>query len=175
VTELAAWCAQAGSAFRVAEALTDADGWISSSRVRSAILAGQVAVARALLGRPFRSTGVVGYGAQRGRTIGFPTANIEQVATLLPAEGVYAGRAWVAGNPWAAAVNLGPNPTFAEERRKLEVHLIGFTGDLYGQTLTLEWLERLRGTQPFASVADLSAQLRLDVVAAAALVAGLNQ
>ena len=99
-------------------------------------------------------------GQRRGQKLGFPTANLDQVPTLIPADGVYAVRALVDDKAWPAAANIGPNPTFAEQARKLEVHLIGFTGDLYGQTtLRLDLVQRLRDTRPFGSAAELVAQL----------------
>src|SRR5204863_6684191 len=105
---------------------------VSSSRVRAAIEAGDVSGAGELLGRPYRLRGVVGTGAKRGRTLGFPTANLEQIETLIPGDGVYAARAVLEdGAAWPAAVNIGPNPTFGEQARKVEAHLIGFAGDLY--------------------------------------------
>ena len=105
-------------------------------------------------------------GARRGRTIGFPTANLGGVATLSPLEGVYAGRAVVGGVTYPAAANLGPAPTFAVAERKLEVHLIDFAGDLYGRRVRFEFAARLRGVRPFAGVADLAAQLQSDIAEA---------
>lgn len=143
---------------------------VSSSRVRTALERGDVADAAALCGRPYRLSGTVGAGAQRGRTLGFPTANLEHIETLVPGDGVYAVRAWVAGRPWPGAANIGPNPTFAEQARKVEVHLIGFNGDLYGQALPVDFVARLRDTRPFAGVDELTKQLHLDVAAAQRLV-----
>lgn len=136
---------------------------ISSSRIRQAVNQGDLRTAAVLLGRPYRSTGIVEPGLQRGRTIGFPTANVGMITTLLPAEGVYAARAVVGSGSFRAAVNLGPNPTFGESSRKCEVHLLDFQGDLYGQSLTIHWDERLRETRKFASVDELTNQLRQDV------------
>jgi len=102
-------------------------------------------------------------GMRRGRTLGYPTANLGQTRTLVPAEGVYAVRVAGAAGSWPGALNIGPNPTFGEQARKIEVHLIGFEGDLYGQTLGVDFLERLRGTRPFPAVEELLEQLRADV------------
>lgn len=143
----------------------DTGEMISSTRVRSLIVAGEIEQANALLTQPFRSTGIVVGGAQRGRTIGFPTANLDHIVTLIPAEGVYAASAIHAGQRYAAAVNVGPNPTFGEMARKIEVHLLDFAGDLYGHELSVEWHTRLRLTRPFASVGELVAQLQTDVAA----------
>jgi riboflavin kinase/FMN adenylyltransferase len=139
---------------------------VSSSRVRSALVRGDVAEATRLLGRPYRLRGTVGTGQRRGQTIGFPTANLEGVETVLPGDGVYAVRVRLQGRAWPGAANLGPNPTFAEQARKLEVHVIGFHGDVYGQPLAIDFVERLRDTRPFRGVEELVAQLRQDVEAA---------
>jgi riboflavin kinase/FMN adenylyltransferase len=141
---------------------------VSSSRIRGELTAGNVRQAAQLLGRPYRISGVVSTGAGRGRTIGFPTANLEQVTTEIPGDGVYAVRARdPAGQPWPGAANIGPNPTFAEQQRKVEVHLIGFSGDLYGQPLTVDFLERLRDTRAFpGGAAELVEQLHRDVARA---------
>ena len=96
-----------------------------------------------LLARPYRIAGTVVAGAKRGRTIGFPTANLDNVPTVLPGNGVYAVRAAVDGKMWPAAANVGPNPTFGEDARKVEVHLIGFSGDLYGKPMAVEFIARL--------------------------------
>jgi riboflavin kinase/FMN adenylyltransferase len=160
---LRAWCASDGLAFREVAPFRWNGVPVSSSQVRTALQEGDVAKATDLLNRPYRVAGSVGTGARRGRTIGFPTANLENVETLVPAEGVYAVRGSVGDTTYAAAANIGPNPTFGEDARKIEVHLIGFTGDLYGKTLVVDFLARLRPTQRFASVDELVAQLRRDV------------
>ena len=116
-----------------------------------------------MLTRPYRLRGMVTHGAGRGDKIGFPTANLAAVDTLLPGVGVYAGLALHDGAAWPAAINVGPNPTFGEQALKLEVHLIDFSGTLYGQPLEVDFLGRLRDIQPFANVAELQAQLRRDV------------
>ena len=138
---------------------------ISSSAIRDAIRRGDLVTATAMLGRPYHLTGTVVPGASRGRTLGFPTANLDEIRTMLPPEGVYGGRCEVDGRKYAAAVNLGPNPTFGELARKVEVHLLDFTGDLYGQTLSLDWLTRVRATQKFHSVTELREQLARDIAA----------
>ncbi len=136
---------------------------VSSSRVRSALLRGEVGEAAECLGRPYSLSGTVATGRRRGATLGFPTANLERVETLIPGNGVYAVRGEVGGAVWPAAANVGPNPTFGEDARKVEVHLIGFVGNLYGQELSVDFLRRLRDTRPFGSVEELVAQLRDDV------------
>ena len=136
---------------------------VSSSRVRRLIAAGQVDEARRLLTRPYRIRGVVRHGAARGARIGFPTANVDGVDTLLPGPGVYAGRAVVDGAEHAAAINVGPNPTFGEAAMKIEAHLLDFRGNLYGTLVELDFVSRLRDVRPFASVDELKAQLQRDL------------
>jgi riboflavin kinase/FMN adenylyltransferase len=138
---------------------------VSSSRVRAALMAGDVTTAGNLLGRPYSIRGVVVEGAKRGRTIGFPTANVGKVATLVPKDGVYAVAARVRGVRYAGAANVGPNPTFGEHAQKIEVHLLDFSGDLYGAELRVEFVRRLRDTRPFAGVGELVEQLHRDVEA----------
>jgi riboflavin kinase/FMN adenylyltransferase len=136
---------------------------VSSSRVRAELLAGQVESVAQLLGRAYRITGTVSVGQRRGATLGFPTANLHDVPTLLPGDGVYHVRVELNGANWHGAANVGPNPTFSENARKVEVHLIGFQGDLYGKTLAVEFIAKLRDTKKFSSVDELVAQIRADV------------
>jgi riboflavin kinase/FMN adenylyltransferase len=167
VHTLAALCAGAGVGLSVVEAVGLLGGEVSSSRIRACLQAGDVAGARELLGRDYRIHGTVVTGARRGRTIGFPTANLGSVPTVVPGEGVYAVRAFPpGGEAWPAAANVGPAPTFGEQERRIEVHLIGFTGDLYGRELGVEFVARLRDTRPFSGVAELVAQLHRDVAQA---------
>lgn len=160
---LRALCTASGLAFTEVPQLTLHDEPVSSSRVRSALLVGDVARAAELLNRDYSITGTVVTGAKRGRTIGFPTANLGGVPTVLPGNSVYAVRARVAGREWPAAANIGPNPTFGENAQKVEIHLIGFTGDVYGQEMTVEFVMRLRDTRPFSGVDELVEQLKKDV------------
>jgi riboflavin kinase/FMN adenylyltransferase len=143
---------------------------LSSSAIRAALLAGDVTRAAHQLGRPYRLRGIVTTGAQRGRTLGFPTANLTAIPTLIPRDGVYAVRGIVAGKAWPGAANVGPNPTFGEGARKVEIHLLDFSGDLYGSSLPVEFIARLRDTRPFASVQELLAQLQQDIAQARTLV-----
>jgi riboflavin kinase/FMN adenylyltransferase len=140
---------------------------VSSSRIRDLLHQGDVVTARLLLGRPYALTGQVVVGQKRGRMLGFPTANLASVLTVIPAEGVYAGRAEVGGQSVPAAIHVGTNPTFGDAERKIEVHLIGFAGELYGRQLSVHFLRRLRPTRRFASADGLVAQLRQDVSQAA--------
>jgi riboflavin kinase/FMN adenylyltransferase len=163
-------CERAGVEFREVPAYQEGGQPVSSSRVREAIATGDIAVAKNLLGRPYRLTGRVGTGAKRGRTIGFPTANLENVETILPAVGVYAVCVTTAAGVFAGAANIGPNPTFGDDACKIEVHLADFSGDLYGEQLLVDFVAGLRGTIRFPNVDALVAQMRQDVAAARALV-----
>ncbi|RYZ34494.1 MAG: bifunctional riboflavin kinase/FAD synthetase [Myxococcaceae bacterium] len=147
----------------------------SSSRIREYILEGRVGAARRLLGRPFDLDGTVVAGAGRGRTIGFPTANVDTQNELRPAPGVYAIRARLhseADGPWRpGAANIGVKPTFGGTEVTIEAHLLDFTGDLYGKELRVQFLERLRPEQRFGSAAELVGQIKRDVEAARTVVA----
>lgn len=141
---------------------------VSSSRIRKLLATGHVAEANALLGRPYTLTGTVVTGDQRGRLLGFPTANLAaDDSKLLPAYGVYAGQAfWREGDQAfqePCVVNLGMRPTFDPPQLRIEAHLIGWSGDLYGKLLTVSLQHRLRPEMAFKSVDDLVAQIRQDV------------
>lgn len=142
----------------------------SSTKIREFVLEGRVEGAQMLLGRPFEVTGRVEKGAQRGRTLGFPTANLVCQGDLLPKPGVYA--AWVQGVAGdgvkdlrcAAAVNVGHNPTFTPDGKvQVEAHLIDFVGNLYDTTLRVHFATRLRDEKRFDNVDALVAQMRQDV------------
>ncbi len=161
---LGKWCRESGVDLREMDLMQSGQGIVSSTRVRELINSGQMRTANELLLEPYRMSGHVVTGAQRGRTIGFPTANLDAIDVLLPALGVYAGRVWnISDQPWPAAIHIGPNPTFADDLPKVEVHLPGWTGSLYGQRLQVEVLEEVRGVQKFSSVEALIAQLTRDV------------
>jgi riboflavin kinase/FMN adenylyltransferase len=193
VDVLKSLCQQDSTHLKIVSRFQSTDGRpISSSRVRAAIDSGNVREAVELLGRPYRLRGQVAVGQRRGHKLGFPTANLEQLTTLVPCDGVYAVRAEVDGASWPGAANIGPNPTFGEHARKVEVHLIGFpgrnvgdaasvaaatqaaspTGDLYGRELAVDFLERLRDTRPFPGVDALMEQLRKDVAEAQRIAGG---
>lgn len=156
-------CQAKGLALEVVQPVATDGDLVSSSRVRESIKQGDVATARQLLTRPYRLRGLVTHGAQRGAKIGFPTANLAGIDTLVPPVGVYAGRSFTQQGIWPAAINIGPNPTFGEGAFKFEAHLPGFSGSLYGQPLEVEFLARVRETRPFDSVAALTQQLAADV------------
>jgi len=143
---------------------------VSSSRVRDALVRGEVRAARALLGRPYFVDALVVRGDGRGRTIGVPTANLAPENEVLPAPGVYAGRCRLPGGEVRGAViNLGHRPTFGGGRLALEAHLIGFAGDVYGDLVRLSFHERLRDERRFPGKEALVAQVDEDVARARAL------
>lgn len=140
---------------------------ISSSRIRRLIgQAGDVSTAATMLTAPYRLRGIVTHGAGRGAKIGFPTANLEGIDTLLPADGVYAGIGYSADEHWPAAINVGSNPTFGEDVRKVECHLIGCDDSIYGKPLEVDFLQRLREVRSFDSAEDLIKQVENDVESA---------
>jgi riboflavin kinase/FMN adenylyltransferase len=118
------------------------------------------------LGRPYAIAGRVTTGAGRGRTLGFPTANIAPDRPLLVARGVYRGGVTVDAGRHAAVVNVGVRPTFGEDTLAVEAHLLDFAGDLYGREVRLDFLDRLRDEMRFPSVEELKAQVSRDIAAA---------
>jgi riboflavin kinase/FMN adenylyltransferase len=159
--------AGAGIGLDVVEPLIVEGDYVSSSRIRRLLGQGRVDAARSLLTQPYRIRGMVVHGAGRGAKLGFGTANIDAIDTLLPAPGVYAGRGFVDNTRWPAAINMGSNPTFAEAAAKVEVHLIGWSGTpLYGQALEVDFLSPLRNIQRFGGPDELKAQLQKDIAAA---------
>jgi riboflavin kinase/FMN adenylyltransferase len=154
----------------VVEAVLDGGHAISSTLIRTAIAHGNLAAAGRWLGRPYTIRGVVERGAGRGRTIGIPTANLAapDPRKLLPPDGVYAVRVTWRQQRFGGMMNQGSRPTFGLEARVLEVHLFDFAGDLYGETVTIEWVRRLRDVQAFPSRDALVAQLGKDREAARA-------
>ncbi len=232
VQVLAELCRASGVRLEVIPPLVIDDELVSSSRVRRLIAAGRVDEASRLLTHPYRIRGLVVHGSRRGARLGFPTANLDGIDTLLPGTGVYAAVAYApsareaqagasppgaaprseaagsgarqsdpaehaaprsepaappagpacaawpaaaaapastaasAATAWPAAVHIGPNPTFGEAALKVEVHLIGFEGTLYGEPLEVDFLGRVRDTRPFDRVDDLRQQLARDVAQA---------
>ena len=147
-----------------AEVAGDADGPFSSTRVRDAIAAGEVERAAAVLGRPHSLSGIVEHGDARGRTIGFPTANLGGVAEMLPAYGVYAVRVarGTSASTLGGVMNVGLRPTVGGSALRVEVNLFDFDEDLYGETLRIDLVRRLRGEQKFGSFEELRAQIAKD-------------
>lgn len=150
------------------------DEIVSSSMIRRHLAAGEVEKVAEELTRPFTLTGSVERGASRGKGLGFPTANLKIPARmLLPAIGVYAGWTVIGDVRYAVATNVGVNPTFGDRTEPIvEVHIIDFEGDLYGQTLEVAFTHRLRNEMRFDSVDDLVTQMKSDVERARALARG---
>lgn len=169
---LQALCDASGRSLEIVPPVIMGGRMISSSEIRAEIASGHIAGAVEMLGHPYRLRGVVATGAARGRAIGFPTANLEGITTLLPPDGVYGGTCVVGATVYPAAINLGPNPTFGELARKFEVHLLDFTGDLYGQSLDVDLLARIRDVMRFESGDALRQQLKQDLNAVRALAKG---
>lgn len=139
---------------------------VHSSAVRAALREGRVDVARAMLGRLYRVSGVVGSGAGRGAGLGFPTANLHQIVQMLPQEAVYAAVAQLEdGSLHLSAVNVGPQPTFGDTHARVEAHVLDWHNGLPGRRMGLYFLQRLRGQTRFANVQELSAQIARDVAA----------
>jgi riboflavin kinase/FMN adenylyltransferase len=138
---------------------------ISSSRIRAAVQRHDLADARACLGRPYSVRGVVVRGDGRGRRLGFPTANLRvgERDKLIPPEGIYAVRAQLRSGTFAGALHLGPRPTFEGSLPTIELHLLDFEGDIYGEELRVDFVRYLREIRPFATVAALVDQMREDV------------
>jgi riboflavin kinase/FMN adenylyltransferase len=137
---------------------------VSSSRVRRSLENGNVADVAGCLGRPYCVSGTVVKADQRGRTIGFPTANLKEWdEQLLPANGVYGGYAWVGTQRYLAATNVGVRPTVNGSNVTVESHLLDFDGDLYGREIRVEFVHRIRAEKKFASLEALQDQIRADV------------
>jgi len=136
---------------------------VSSSAIRDALRDGDVDLAAALLGRPYSVTGTVQRGAGRGRTLGFPTANLRPDRPLALAGGVYAARARWDDRRADAVVNIGYRPTFEESQYWIEAYLFDFSGDLYDRTLRLDFLGRIRAEMKFSGVEALKAQVQADM------------
>lgn len=137
---------------------------VSSTKIRHALLQGDLTTANAMLGVPYSLEGTVMHGRHVGSGIGFPTANIkpDDPLKLLPMPGVYAVRAYVDGCSYMAMANLGSQPTFNQQQQVLEVHVIDFEGDLYGRSVRVEFIKRIRDIKTFDSTESLVSQLAHD-------------
>lgn len=163
VEHLEKWCNDMKVPLDIVDDIYQDGTKISSSVIRQALKQGNIPVANQALARTYSLYGTIVHGDHRGSKIGFPTGNLANIQTLIPRDGVYACLAQCEGNAWPAAVNIGPNPTFGVMHRKVEAHLLGFQGDLYGKTITLQFIVHLRDTQPFASLQALQSQLQRDI------------
>lgn len=149
------------------EFVPDGDAPISSRRIRDEIQLGQVESARRLLGRPFVYSSRVIHGERRGRSIGFPTANLLLNAQVLPKTGVYAGRVAVHGKTFGCVTNIGTRPTFDGKKVSVETHLLDYAGpEVYGARLEVEFWFRIRDERKFASPEELRTQIAADVTEA---------
>lgn len=138
---------------------------VSSTTVRRALDAGDVALAESLLGHRYMLSGVVVHGAGIGRQLGYPTANISLAdeMQMLPLDGVYEVNVFIKGNTYKGVMNIGVKPTVSGKEHTLEVHIIGFEGDIYGSDITVEFVRRLRGEQSFDNINALRFQIEVDV------------
>jgi len=165
---------QYGFAVDVVPAVDVGDQHVSSSRIRRAVAGGDLATAARMLGRPYQVSGVVGQGERRGRQLGVPTINLAEVPPqkLLPPDGVYAVAVEYRGGRAGGMMHQGPRPTFDDGRRVLEAHLFDFDGDLYGEWVRIEWVERLRDIERFATAEQLKKKMEQDRHRALAALAG---
>ena len=164
---------------RATPLLSDDGTPVSSSLVRNLLLSGNIAQANDALGRRYSLTGNVVEGFHEGRRLGFPTANLALAdrQRLVPGRGVYAVWAELTGysEPMPAMMNIGTRPTYNGSSQTLEVHIIGYEGDLYGQDITVTFAERIRSEQPFDSPSALASQLQLDRKACIRILNNLNK
>jgi len=144
------------------------DGAVSSTRIRTAVAGGRMDEARLCLGRPYSIRGVVVRGEGRGRGLGFPTANMEVSAIdkLMPPDGIYAVRGVLKRGTYTGALHLGPRPTFVGSPPSVELHLLDFEGDIYGEAVRVDLVQYLRPVLPFDSAAALIEQMKTDVESA---------
>ena len=154
-----------GFSFSVVDLMTDPSGMVKSTTIRRQIAEGDVSSAARLLGRHFAVRGVVVRGLERGRVLGFPTANIQVAPGLtVPGNGIYATRAHLDSGSYMAATSIGVRPTFGDGlARTVEAYLLDFSDDIYGQTVWLEFVQRLRGEEKFDTVDALLDQMNRDV------------
>jgi len=164
------WSAAVGVRCEVVRPAVEGNHLISSTEIRRLLHSGEISAANRLLTAPYQLAGTVVRGDQRGRTLGFPTANLANIQTLIPGAGVYATRVHVAGRTYAGATHLGPRPTFESSSQPLvETHLIDFQGDLYDAPLAIDFLGLLRAVRRFDSATELISQMHHDIQAAARL------
>ncbi|AQU79802.1 MULTISPECIES: riboflavin biosynthesis protein RibF [Planococcus] len=162
----------------VAEKLEESDEKISSTRIRELLKQGETGKVCQLLGRPFRVLGTVVNGDKRGRTIGFPTANVEpELGAIVPSRGVYAVKIQVQGQLYNGVCNIGYKPTFNDpdvKKQVIEVHILHFDKSIYGEMVEVEWYERIRDEQKFSGIDELKAQIQSDKLTAEQFFAGIN-
>ncbi len=147
---------------------------VSSTKVREVIAAGDLSQAARLLGRYHFLRGTVVHGRERGRTIGFPTANLDSETECIPPDGVYATRVVLPQGAYPSITNIGMRPTFQESARSIEAHIFDFNRDIYDRTIKLEIIERVRPERKFESAAALGQQIALDLKRAKEILAALH-
>ena len=166
VTELEMWGRELGYSVGIVEPVMLGSERVSSSRARELVNRGNVAQVRDMLGRYYAISGKVVQGHQRGRVLGFPTANIASRAEILPKDGIYATIIEIGGTSYRSVSSLGSNPTFGDGPRTVETYIMDFSREIYGEGVRLSFVQRIRDEARFATVDDLVAQIRLDVVEA---------
>jgi riboflavin kinase / FMN adenylyltransferase len=164
-----------GFAVDVVNAVSVGDIVASSTRIRNAVMEGDVRTAAALLGRPYNLGGGVIEGKRRGTTLGFPTANVLPNKELIPPRGVYAVFGEYEKKRYRGVLNIGYNPTFSDERLSIEVHLLDFSQDIYSKDLEIFFIERIRDEVKFSGPDALVAQIRRDVEQANVILAAAEQ
>jgi len=147
----------------VIPAVMQGNDTISSTRLRFAILDGDVKTAALLLGRPYNVSGIVSPGKKRGKDLGFPTANIKPDKELIPARGVYAAKVYLGASQYRAVLSIGYNPTFSDEEFSVEVHLFDFSGNIYGKKLNILFIDRIRDEVKFDGPQKLIEQIKRDI------------
>ncbi|AIY05843.1 riboflavin biosynthesis protein [Planococcus sp. PAMC 21323] len=162
----------------IAEKLEESDEKISSTRIRELLKRGETGKVCHLLGRPFRVSGTVVNGDKRGRTIGFPTANIEpELGAVVPNRGVYAVKIRVQGKVYNGVCNIGYKPTFNNpdvKKQVIEVHILEFDKSIYGEMVEVEWHDRIRDEQKFSGIDELKAQIQRDKLTAEKIFSRIN-
>ena len=160
------WGSEAGFEVKIMEPVGGAGDRISSSRLRDQIGKGEVDTVSKFLGRYHFITGRVVPGHQRGKGLGFPTANIASKTEVLPSDGIYATYCRLEDRRWPGVTNIGHNPTFGDGDRTVESFLLDYKGDLYGQTVQISFVKRIREEKKFSSVDLLVEQIQRDVLTA---------
>lgn len=158
-----------GFKLTVVKAVSDDGTEVSSSKIRNALIEGDLLKANSYLGRNYSLHGIVVAGVQRGRELGFPTANIEPLnkQKLVPAIGVYAVECNIEGNNHSGVLNIGKRPTFEDQEKVfIELHLFGFENDIYGKPVFIEFVERIRDEVKFNSTDELKEQIKKDIIKA---------
>ncbi len=162
IDTLSRFCRGRGITIEIVQPERDHGEIISSSRIRCALADGNVEAAARMLGRPHRVRGRIVHGHGRGAGLEFPTANLIEIDCMIPANGIYAGKAHLDRESFSAAIHVGPNVTFGESEWSFEVHLLDFTGRVYGERLDVEFLARLRDSVRFETVEELKVAIAED-------------